>query len=488
MPENSNTREAGFSDLTDAQSLSASKKTNYFLGIGIDDYSHCPKLYNAVKDVKDIIAALNDRFYFDAACIKTLFDQDATERKIFKMFEYFAEKITPEDNLIIYYSGHGKFNKIFDLGYWIPVDAEVDAYEQYIANIQIRNFLSAIKSHHTFLMVDSCFSGALFAKNTDAASIRKERYPSRWVLTAGRNEIVTDGNPGGNSPFAKSILFQLKNTEKSIGVSELCDAVLEMVAANADQTPRGEPLKVEGHMGGQFVFHLRKPIAAASHSVSGKTNTSSGKQFPKRKAEIEAPKPNKKENIPSPINKFAVEEAQTVVYTFQKSLDKLKKYWTMRKNFLFDKDAEKHRIKTTREILKNLKKNKEMIPAAFPNLKECLLIVDPFFPFPDDYFDKNMEETVPVNLKAKLSLPSKFDYQKVLINRLEYNLKRLDKMLNNPLWKLFNENNQAVLLKKTVRELLQDLSVNKKMVLAVFPNIKEQLLAIDPNFPFPNSD
>ena len=40
-----------------------------------------------------------------------------------------------------------------------------------------------------------------------------------------------------------------------MGVSELCNKVIETVISNAEQTPRGEPLKVKGHMGGQFYFH-----------------------------------------------------------------------------------------------------------------------------------------------------------------------------------------------------------------------------------------
>ena len=39
---------------------------------------------------------------------------------------------------------------------------------------------------------------------------------------------------------------------------QLCTLVLEQVSANALQSPRGEPLKVEGHKGGQFYFKPKK--------------------------------------------------------------------------------------------------------------------------------------------------------------------------------------------------------------------------------------
>ena len=99
----------------------------------------------------------------------------------------------------------------------------------------------------------------------------------RWGLTAGRNEIATDGQPGGNSPFAESILYELRNANGPVGVAELCYKVLEIVAANADQTPRGEPLKIDGHRGGQFVFHLKMDEAADWKNALA-TNTAVGFQ------------------------------------------------------------------------------------------------------------------------------------------------------------------------------------------------------------------
>ena len=75
---------------------------------------------------------------------------------------------------------------------------------------------------------------------------------------AGDAEIVADGSPGVNSPFAASILYLLRNNTKQLGVQELCAHVIESVISNAIQTPIGEPLTIPGHKGGQFVFRLKK--------------------------------------------------------------------------------------------------------------------------------------------------------------------------------------------------------------------------------------
>ena len=256
---------------------------NYLLIIGIGEYEYCPTLYNAVKDAKDLLEVLVNRFQFELENVKTLFNQDATKRNIYKAFEFYAKKVTPKDNFLLYFSGHGEFKKLFNLGYWIPVEAKIDAIHEFIPNSEVKNILSAIKSHHTFLMVDSCFSGALFAKNTrNQSSFRKERDPSRWCLTAGRNEIVTDGFPGQNSPFAESILYQLRKTIRSLGVSELCNSVLELVITQSEQTPRGEPLKIDGHKGGQFVFYLKDKEALDWKEAKAKDNQKSYSNYLKQ--------------------------------------------------------------------------------------------------------------------------------------------------------------------------------------------------------------
>jgi len=228
---------------------------NYLFVIAIDAYQNCPTLYNCVRDAKGLIAVLTEKYHFQPAHIRTLFDQEATERNIFSTFRELAKTITPADNLVIFFSGHGEYDKVFGEGYWIPIDAKEGAQEDYIANGKIKTFLNAIPSLHTFLIVDSCFSGSLFTnfKSTTLAE-RLSTEPSRWGLTAGRNEIVADGQAGTNSPFAEMLLYQLRNTTKPIGVAALCNKVVETVIANANQTPRGEPLKINGHRGGQFFF------------------------------------------------------------------------------------------------------------------------------------------------------------------------------------------------------------------------------------------
>ena len=90
--------------------------------------------------------------------------------------------------------------------------------------------------------------------------------------------MVSDGQVGDHSPFADSLLYHLKENKVPLGVATLCNRVIENVVASAEQTPRGEPLKVKGHRGGQFFFHPKN--AQQSEPVNTKGQGSILYQIP----------------------------------------------------------------------------------------------------------------------------------------------------------------------------------------------------------------
>ena len=57
------------------------------------------------------------------------------------VFNRFRKKLTKEDNLLIYYAGHGQYDKETNTGYWQPIDAEEEADTQWIPNERITSIL-----------------------------------------------------------------------------------------------------------------------------------------------------------------------------------------------------------------------------------------------------------------------------------------------------------------------------------------------------------
>ncbi len=230
---------------------------NFLLVVGINSYKHWPLLNNAVNDANDVTSVLMRDYNFDLANITILKDEQATQNNIYKGLRGLIEKITPKDNLIIYFSGHGYFDEILNEGYWIPVDANANAQGEYLPNSSILKIIESINSQHTFLIADACFSGSLFTDpNRGLGYLDKvEKIRSRWGLASGRLEVVSDGDIGSNSPFARVLLSYLKeNSKPEFAVSELIQHVKMKVAEESGQTPIGSPLRLSGDEGGEFVF------------------------------------------------------------------------------------------------------------------------------------------------------------------------------------------------------------------------------------------
>ncbi len=232
------------------------KGKNYLFLIGIDKYKYWTPLKCAVKDIQDFANLLTSRYQFDTSNIIMLKDEDATENNIINMFIELAEKkITSDDNLIVYFSGHGCEKA--KTGYWIPVDAPKDQPGQFINTAIIADWLKNINSLHTFLIVDACFSGKLVTQLKGSAA-KSEKFKSRRIFTSGRAEVVADGKEGENSPFAKGLLLTLsQNTKPFIYASRLIAEVKEYVEREAQQKPMDASIVNADDEGGEFVFHLK---------------------------------------------------------------------------------------------------------------------------------------------------------------------------------------------------------------------------------------
>jgi len=239
---------------------------DYFaLIIGIDDYSGTwTPLNNAVRDAKAIKEMLESKYKFEY--IRTLYNRLATRQEIIRQLEWLARTVTEDDNVFIYYSGHGEFKKEYNKGYWVPVDATEESTYQYVSNNDIQTFLSAIKSKHTLLISDACFSGDIFRGQTISIPFQDtERYYrdvnaklSRQAITSGGIEPVMDGGRDGHSVFAYYLLKSLRNNDKRFfDAFSLYNDLRIPVVNNSTQSPIMQPIKNTGDEGGQFLF-IRK--------------------------------------------------------------------------------------------------------------------------------------------------------------------------------------------------------------------------------------
>ena len=232
--------------------------SNKLFIIGINEYKHHTHLKSSVKDVTDFKNILLEKYHFNEENVYELLNDNATNKKIQDALNGYRRTITNNDNLIIYFSGHGEYDEKSDRGFWIPVDGGVD-YPSWIPNETIITLLNKINCKHLFLISDSCFSNSLLITNGIKSSIDYTKHSSRWALTSAYKG-AKDSEENSNTLFGEIIIQYLENAEKDVRVSELIEEVKRAFLVNRFQQPQGYPLLVDGNKGGEFVFEAKQEI------------------------------------------------------------------------------------------------------------------------------------------------------------------------------------------------------------------------------------
>ncbi|PCI60318.1 MAG: hypothetical protein COB37_09650, partial [Kordiimonadales bacterium] len=166
--------------------------------IGVQDYSHesIADLSEPVNDAKDVKQILQNRYTFDSQNIQLL--ENPTRDEILDQLDRLSTTLSEQDNLLIFYAGHGYWDEDSNQGYWLPSDAQDNRRRDWIPNSTIVDYLNNIKSKHTLLVSDACFSGGIF-KTRDAFAAKPDQdtqalynLSSRKAMTSGTLRKVPD--------------------------------------------------------------------------------------------------------------------------------------------------------------------------------------------------------------------------------------------------------------------------------------------------------
>lgn len=247
-------------------------KESWAVVIGIDKYKNWPKLQYAVNDAKAVRDLLIHKYHFKAENIFFLSNEDATRERILSMMGDVLgnpDKVKKDDRVFIFFAGHGTTRKLpsgRDLGYIIPVDADLNNYQgQSISMTNFQDISETIPAKHIFFVMDSCYSGLGLTRGGRISEkyLREiAKRQARQMLTAGgANEQVADNGPNGHSVFTWTLLQGLEgkadlNGDGVITASELAAYVGPTVSAISKQTPAFGSLP--GSEGGEFLFNPKQ--------------------------------------------------------------------------------------------------------------------------------------------------------------------------------------------------------------------------------------
>ncbi len=265
LKERTNTLTVDFSDKTTGTELLVSKSTRKYraLIIGVSKYKFegpsFQSLDRPAKDAQDIYDVITQKYTFEPGDVILL--KDATRQDIIDAIDKLGQITTENDNLLVFYAGHGYWDKQRELGYWLPADARRDSRSNWISNSDIKDNLAitSIRSKHTLLITDACFGGSIFKSR----SISAERFlqinelykePSRKAMTSGNLSEVPD-----KSVFLQQLLKKLQdNGDEYLPAQQLFSRIYEPILNNSSTNPVYGVIQGAGDEGGDFIFEKRK--------------------------------------------------------------------------------------------------------------------------------------------------------------------------------------------------------------------------------------
>ena len=230
---------------------------NYLLVFGINNYSLWPKLKNAKSDAERFRNLMVTKYGFKSENVIPRYDGDATFQRMYDEFLYLKSVIQPEDNLLVYYAGHGIYNERESMGFWIPVEAKKYESTTFFPNILIGKIIREIKAKNIFIISDACYSGALFNEATfynpaskNDATLSNTNFKTRLILTSGGYEKVPD-----KSIFAEKVYNKLSSpATKQISARELIEYIKKEFANSPIQKPNGGVLIDSYDEDGDFIL------------------------------------------------------------------------------------------------------------------------------------------------------------------------------------------------------------------------------------------
>ncbi len=235
------------------------ESTYYGLIIGINEYMDdgIPNLDNPINDAEAIYKTLTSKYSFEPDNIHFL--KDPKRIDIIRELDQLRRKVSPRDNLLIFYAGHGYWDEEGRIGYWLPSDASKDITADWFRNSTLVDYLQAIHSKHTLLITDACFAGSIFKARSvnmkqEVAYERIYEMPSRKAMTSGAYTIVPD-----ESAFIRYLIQRLnENQETYLSSEELFSSFRMAVISNSNSVPLYGEIQNVGNEGGDFIFLKRE--------------------------------------------------------------------------------------------------------------------------------------------------------------------------------------------------------------------------------------
>ncbi len=219
----------------------ATNRTDMALIFATDQYDNWKDLSNPINDARTIAKELRETYGFQVEILENNNIQDI----LIKLREYASKVYLEDDQLFIFFAGHGHYDQLLGDGYIVGKDSKNNdpANTSYLSYSVLGRALNNLPTKHVFLTLDVCFGGTFDAKLASSSrgyeemyaeisrsefASRRLKYKTRKFLTSGGKEYVPDGRPGMHSPFAHKFIEALRTNggkDRILTLSEILNVV-----------------------------------------------------------------------------------------------------------------------------------------------------------------------------------------------------------------------------------------------------------------------
>lgn len=240
----------------------------YALIIGNQHYQLIESLQTPVNDAERAAQVLREKYGFTVQVLT-----DSTDVGMLKALNDLNDVLKPDDNLLIYYAGHGaRLQTHFETaGYWLPINSEAPPKDTFwVPNEQITAHLARLAAKRILVVADSCYAGLLSADPSYLFAAGGGGYTreyiayklpkrARLLISSGGDQPVLDSGGGANSVFAHAFIAELEANQGILAAPELFSRISKRVETGAVQNkfvqkPEFKSIKGAGHEVGDFFF------------------------------------------------------------------------------------------------------------------------------------------------------------------------------------------------------------------------------------------
>jgi two-component system LytT family response regulator len=220
---------------------------------------HFADLDHPIADAEALRTVLTEQYKFDD--VELLKDPSRTD--ILEKLTELNQRLTANDNLLIFYAGHGdKKWTTSQRGAWIPAGATAST-STWVSQFDILEQLESLKAKHVLLLMDACFGGSFILNRGTMRSGESEGSEGHYyskrsckAMTSGADEEVQD-----RSLFMQYLVASLRASSDKEFVR--AESIFRMVTDSLEehkefkQVPQHAPIQETPNEGGDFVFVRR---------------------------------------------------------------------------------------------------------------------------------------------------------------------------------------------------------------------------------------